>query len=655
MKNAWDRSFASTIKDPLDMRVYTSRLLGSEEDLVMHGGGNTSVKVRETNIFGEEEEILYVKGSGWDLATIEAAGFAPVRMQTLLKLAELPHLTDSEMVRNQRMAMTNPSAPNPSVEAILHAIIPFTYVDHTHADAVVALSNTPAGEELIREVYGDRVLVVPYVMPGFILARKIYEMTRGFDWSSVDGMVLLHHGIFTFADDARESYDKMIELVSLAENYFNQKGVSDLPEDKPEQTDLLRMASIRQYVSELAGMPMLARIDDNPVQAAFARRPDAGELVSRGPLTPDHIIRTKRTAAVIGDGDVSAYLDKFASEYKDYFSRHSKDETMLDPAPRWALLKNTGTAAFGPSPKHLRIIEDIIRHTVKAISMAEALGGWKALPEKDLFEMEYWELEQAKLKKAGKPLPMQGKVALVTGAGSGIGKACVASLVSRGAAVAALDIDGEAVAALNGSNVLGMKCDVTNDEEVSACIRKVIRNFGGIDMLVSNAGIFPPSRTIEEMNEETWNRSIELNLSSHRRILSKLIPFLKIGFSPTVIFVGSKNVPAPGPGASAYSVAKAGLAQLARVAALELGKFGIRVNTVHPNAVYDTAIWTDEVLEARAKHYGLTVEEYRTNNVLRTEVTSHDVAELVASMSGSPFLKTTGAEIPIDGGNERVI
>ena len=655
MKSFWnDRDAKDILNDPLALRVYTSRLLGQQEDLVLHGGGNTSVKITEANIFGDQEEILYVKGSGWDLATIEKEGFAPVKMEALIRLAELESLTDSEMVKNQRMAMTNPSAPNPSVEAILHAIIPFTYVDHTHADAVVALSNTPEGERLIREVYGENILIIPYVMPGFILARKIYEMTRDIDWNQLEGMILLHHGVFTFANDARVSYEKMIGLVSLAENYFSSRRIPDGQEASPDPVDPLVLARIRKKVSASAGMAMLSNLDDSPQSAGFSKLPNLDRIVNRGPLTPDHIIRTKRTPAVIQD-DVDRDIDHYISGYAEYFSRYASGETMLDPAPRWAVLPGTGTLSFGPSAVHLKIIRDITAHTKKAIYQAEQLGGWTALPERDLFEMEYWELEQAKLKKAGTPKSFQGKIALVTGAASGIGKACVEMLVVHGASVVALDIDKSIDEVFKTTSVLGIRCDITDSQAVKKAIESAVREFGGLDMIVSNAGIFPPSARIENMDEATWDRSIDINLSSHRRLLSMAIPYLKLGIDPSVVFIGSKNVPAPGPGAAAYSVAKAGLAQLVRVAALELGDSGIRVNAVHPNAVYDTAIWTDEVLATRAKHYGLTVEEYKTNNVLKKEVTSRDVALLVITMLGETFSKITGAQVPIDGGNERVI
>lgn len=656
MKSTWKEATAKKLKgDLLQLRVYTSRLLGNNEDLVMHGGGNTSVKIREKNIFGEEEDILYVKGSGWDLGTIEAAGFAPVKLKALHQLADLDQLTDVEMVKYQRMAMTNPSAPNPSVEAILHAIIPFTFVDHTHADAVVTVTNTPGGKKRIQEIYGKNMLIVPYVMPGFILAKKIYEMTKGINWEKLDGMILMNHGVFTFDHDPKASYEKMINIVAKSEKYLKKQGAAPIKGSKKGKVNSLQIAQIRNELSKIWKAPVLVKVNNSPAATAFSNLPNVKEITGRGPLTPDHIIRTKRTPVVIGQ-NAAKDLAKYVKEYIAYFKKNNTGEqTLLDQAPRWAVLPGQGTLAFGPTVKHTTIIEDISRHTQKAIHQAEHLGGWKALGKADLFEMEYWSLEQAKLKKAGAPKAMQGKVAIVTGAASGIGKACVESLVAQGAVVAGLDIAPSIDNLFSQKEVIGIRCDVTNMKQLKSAIAQTVAQFGGIDMLVSNAGIFPKSSRIADMDEKIWDRSLHINVSSHQRLIQLLVPYMSLGFDPAVVIVGSKNVPAPGPGAAAYSVAKAGLTQLGRVAAMELGGLGIRVNMVHPNAVYDTAIWTKEVLTARAKHYGLTVEEYKTNNMLKVEVTSKDVADLIIAMLGKTFGKITGAQVPIDGGNDRVI
>ncbi|MGI9543104.1 MAG: bifunctional aldolase/short-chain dehydrogenase [Cyclobacteriaceae bacterium] len=657
MKSLWNETEAKKFNnDPLKLRVYTSRLLGQEEDLVLHGGGNTSVKVREKNIFGQEEDILYVKGSGWDLGTIEEAGFAPVKMSTLLQMAQLDSLNDLDMVKNQRAAMTNPSAPNPSVEAILHAIIPYTYVDHTHADAVVTISNTADGPQRIKDLFGDKLLIVPYVMPGFILAQEIYKMTKDIDWDEIEGMILLNHGVFTFNNDAKLSYEKMIEIVSKAEDYLKKQGVEQLSGAPTTEPDTVKMAQLRSEIAKVWGTPVLAKLSDSEASVAFSNLTNVDDIASRGPLTPDHIIRTKRTPLILLSSNHEEDVAHYVKDYGRYFDEfNNSDQVKLDAAPRWAIWPGYGLLSFGPTLKHLRIIEDISRHTIQAISGAEQLGGWHALSQDDLFEMEYWVLEQAKLKKAGAAKVMQGRIALVTGAASGIGKACVEKLIGEGAVVAALDINPEITTRFEQNEVLGIICDVTKPEQLENAIKKTVTSFGGLDMLIANAGIFPKSFSISEMDDAVWSKSMDINVTSQQRLLKLCLPYLELGMDPAVVIVGSKNVPAPGPGASAYSVAKAGLTQLGRVAAMELGPKGIRVNIVHPNAVYDTDIWTDEVLTARAKHYGLTVEEYKTNNVLKVEVTSKDVAELTVTMLGPTFSKITGAQVPIDGGNERVI
>ena len=658
MNSLWNDADAAALGgNPLLLRTYTSRLLGQEPSLVLHGGGNTSVKAKWTNVFGEVEDILYIKGSGWDLASIQPAGFAPVRLDALRRMAELPALGDSAMVRAQRAAMPDAAAPMPSVEAILHALIPFTYVDHTHADAVVAVTNTPDGEARIRAIYGDRVLVVPYVMPGFALARAVFEQTRGVDWSAVEGMVLLHHGVFTWGPDARSSYERMIALVSKAEDEVAAQGRDDnsanvVPTDG---RDLIFMATLRREIARTACMPMIVQFDDSPLARAFASLPNVADVATRGPLTPDHVIRTKPVPLILGDDperDVAAY----AARYEEYFVRHASgsDLRRLDPAPRWLVWPGRGMLAAGATAKDAAIVTDIARHTARAIQWAESLGGWTALPERDVFAMEYWELEQAKLRGAT-ALPMQGRVALVTGAASGIGRACAEALSAQGAAVMALDIDPRVEQTFATPALVGMPCDVTDTDAVGRAVDATVKRFGGLDMLVSNAGLFTSSQTLEQMSADVWQRSLELNLTSHQRLLQRCIPYLRLGVDPAVVLIASKNVPAPGPGAGAYSVAKAGLTQLGRVAALELAKDGIRVNMLHPHAVFDTGAWTPEVLASRAKAYGMTVEQYKANNLLGIEVTSRDVAALACAMLGPAFRVTTGAQVAVDGGNDRVI
>jgi rhamnose utilization protein RhaD (predicted bifunctional aldolase and dehydrogenase)/NAD(P)-dependent dehydrogenase (short-subunit alcohol dehydrogenase family) len=648
--------------DPLALRVYTSRLIGQDSSLVLHGGGNTSVKTKAVDLFGDAHDAIWVKGSGWDLATIERAGFAPLRLDHVRRMAEQPSLTDARMVQMLRTGLLDPNAPDPSVEAILHALIPHAFVDHTHADAVVTLTNTPKGVERIGEIYGNRIFIVPYVMPGFILAKEVYDMTRDIDWAEVEGIILLNHGVFTFGDDARTSYERMIQVVTEAEDYLDAHAPLIIEEDDAmpaahdlSRGDLVSLARMRRAVSNAAGAPLLAMYDGSPLHVAFSTRSDAGKIATRGPLTPDHVIRTKRAALVVGK-DLSANLERYTKEYREYFKRNAEGAlTALDPAPRWLVWPERGTVALGRTLQDARIARDIVAHTVPAITRAELLGGWKALAEDDLFDVEYWELEQAKLKRAPAPAEHAGRVALVTGAASGIGRACVETFLRAGACVSALDVANAVLDTWSDARVAAFVCDVTDAGALDYAIESTVRRFGGIDIVVSNAGVFPKSAHIAELSDELWEQSLSVNLDAHRLLLKKAIPFLEAGVDPAVVFVGSKNVRAPGKGAAAYSVAKAGLTQLARVAALELAPAGIRVNVLHPNDVFDTGIWTPEVLAERAQEYGMNVEEYKKRNLLGREVTSREVAALAVAMAGRLFAATTGAQIPVDGGNDRVV
>lgn len=657
MQSLWNDAEAGQYVGDLGLRVYTSRLLGREPSLVLHGGGNTSVKIRETNIVGETEDILYVKGSGWDLETIEAAGFAPVRMAHLLKLAALPSMTDPQMVNELKTHTTKSSAPTPSVETILHAILPHKYVDHTHADSLIAVTNSPNGEARIREIYGDSLVIIPYIMPGFDLARLCAMEFRKQAHAGTRGMVLLKHGIFSFGATAKESYERMIALVSLAEDYLQRKQAWKLPAPNlaPAPGELrTTQASLRQAISKAMGAPMILRSYRDPRSLDFARRADVATLTQQGPATPDHVIRTKRVPQL--GRDVAHFVD----EYRAYFARHAasaKDpKTILDPAPRVIIDEQLGVCCAGRSGKDAAIVGDIYQHTIEIILRATALGGYEALPERDIFDMEYWDLEQAKLKSSSKMPMFQGEVALVTGAASGIGKACVASLMSRGAAVIGLDINPAIETLHRRADFLGLVCDVTDRSARERALESAVQRFGGVDMLVLNAGMFPGGCRIDSLSDEVWDRVLRLNLDANFSLLRETHSLLLLApQGGRVVVVGSKNVPAPGPGAAAYSASKAALNQVARIAALEWGKDRIRINTVHPDAVFDTALWTDEVLKARAAHYGLTVDQYKRKNVLGVEISSHDVAELISELCGPLFAKTTGAQIPIDGGNDRVI
>ena len=656
MKSLWNDAEAAGFDGPLGPRVYTSRLLGRDKSLVLHGGGNTSVKLREKNLFGDEEDILYVKGSGWDLETIEAAGFAPVTLEYVLRLAKLPALSDPQMVNELATHLKRAGAPGPSIETILHAILPFRYVDHTHADAVLSITNAPDGERRVREVFGKRVVVVPYVMPGFDLAAVCAREFPRQAGADTVGMVLMNHGIFSFGDDARGAYERMIALVGEAEAYLDSKKCWNIRYEPSPVPPVPReeIAALRRAISDAAGAPMIVGIHGGSKTLAFAQHVEISRIAGQGPATPDHIIRTKKLPML--GRDVAAYV----AAYREYFDRNAprakEKKTMLDPAPRMALDPAFGLATVGRTAKDAAIVAELYDHSIDVFMRAEGLGGWHALPEPDLFEVEYWDLEQAKLRKAGTPPAFAGEVVLVTGAASGIGKACVESFLRRGAAVVGVDRNPAIVELHRRQDYLGIACDLTDVAAVSAALDAAARRFGGVDMLVLNAGIFPSSAPIERIDPASWHSAMTVNVEANLTLMQACHALLALApRGGRIVVIGSKNVPAPGPGAAAYSASKAAMNQLARVAALEWGKQGIRINSLHPNAVYDTALWTDEVLASRAKAYNLTVEQYRKNNLLKTEVSSRDVAELAAEMCGPLFAKTTAAQVPVDGGNERVV
>ncbi len=655
MQNLWTDKEAQNYKTELELRVYSSRLLGRDPSLVLHGGGNTSVKITKKNLLGQDEPILYVKGSGWDLVSIDAPGFAPVRLNHLLELARLEQLSDPQMVNELKTHMTNASAPTPSVEAILHATLPFKYVDHSHADAVVTITNTAEGKKRIEEIYGERAVIIDYIMPGFDLARLCAKQFAEQATDKTEAMILLNHGIFTFGDTAKQSYDRHIEFVSMAEHYLQQQNAWDIKYTEVSLvSDSANIIQLRKDISVAAGFPVIVKTSDNQKLKSFSQRDDLARISQQGPATPDHVIRTKQLP-MLGT-DVTNYVKNYKKYFKTNAALSKDSKSMLDPAPRMLLDNKLGFIAIGKTAKDANIVEDIYEHTVDIILRAETLGGYKALGDKDIFDMEYWDLEQAKLKKGGSAPEFTGEIALVTGGASGIGKACVDALLAKGAAVVAVDINPAISDLYNRPDYLGLVCDVADEQQIINAIDQTIHHFGGLDMLVLNAGMFPLSCKIAELSTEDWRKVMQVNLDSNLIFMREAHTALQ--HAPNggrVVMIGSKNVLAPGPGAIAYSASKAALTQMGRVAALEWGGENIRINTLHPDAIFDTAIWTDEVLQARAKNYNMSVEEYKRKNILKTELKSSDVADLAAAMCGKLFAKTTGAQLPVDGGNDRVI
>ncbi|HET8658193.1 MAG TPA: bifunctional aldolase/short-chain dehydrogenase [Micromonosporaceae bacterium] len=647
ISDRWDPAAAPGADDPVGQCRYGSRLLGAEPTLVLHGGGNTSVKTAVPDVFGDLVEVLYVKGSGWDLATIERKGFTALRLDRLRRLLELERLTDTQMMNELRAARLDAAAPDPSVESLLHALLPHPAVLHSHADAVVALTNQPDGEAVVRSALGADVVVVPYVMPGFDLARLCAATVPARLAPDTPGLVLLNHGLFTFGASTREAYQRHVELVGRAERFLAPHRPQWADQPRPAVAPV-EIAALRKEISDIAGRPMVVSRHDNARVRGFLAQPERSQ---RGPLTPDHVIRTKRVPLL--GRDVAGY----AREYQRYFAEH-KDRrgvplTMLDPAPRVLLDPAYGMLTAGPRVADADIAADIYHHTIDVIATAESLGGYQALGAADLFDVEYWELEQAKLGRAGARAPFTGEVALVTGAASGIGRACAEALRARGAAVVGLDLNPDPVRAPDHLAVQG---DVTDPAAVADAIRTGVERFGGVDMLVAAAGVFPAAQPLARLDPAEWRHAMAVNAESVAHLFSAVHPLLALApQGGRVVVIASKNVPAPGPGAAAYSVSKAAVTQLARVAALEWAADGIRVNLVHPDAVFDTGLWTEDLLRDRAARYGLSVAGYKRRNLLRMEVTSRQVGEVVAALCSDGFAATTGAQVPVDGGNERVV
>ena len=654
MENRWDAS--RTFDSPLDECAYGSRLIGSDPALVLHGGGNTSVKTPFLDITGIEIPSLWVKGSGWDLASIAPAGFPPLRLERLHALLDLETLSDPDMMRELAAARLDPGSPQPSVESLLHAFLPYDAVQHSHADTIVTLTNVADGERRVREVFGTTVVIVPYVMPGFDLAKAVRELWPSQVSANTIGMVLLNHGLFTFGVTTEEAYVRHVELITRAESWLDANAPARMAKVEPlPPADVSTLAILRKEISEAAGAPMICKRHTDPAVARFVRRDDLPSLARRGPLTPDHVIRTKRLPMI--GRDIGVFVEEYRRYFQENQDRGRVPLQMLDPAPRVVLDPELGLLALGRSAGDAAIVADIYHHTIPVLERSEDhLGGYRALSASDLFDAEYWDLEQAKLRKGGLPPEFTGMVALVTGAASGIGRACAAELLARGAAVIGLDRTSSVEEAFVGAAWLGLTADLVAPGAQEAAVASAVEAFGGVDIVVAAAGVFGHSESLAALQTESWRQVMAINLDSVAELFHLVDPVLRL--SPVggrVVVISSKNVPAPGPGAASYSASKAAVTQLARVAALEWAGAGIRVNVVHPDAVFDTGLWTDELIAERATRYGLTSEEYKRRNLLRVEVTSATVAGVVADLCSDRFAATTGAQVPIDGGSERVI
>lgn len=636
----------------LDDLVESSRHLGADPSLVLHGGGNTSVKATWQDLTGQEIEVLFIKGSGHDLATIGRGGFAPLRLARLRELLPPVTMGDLELGNELRAASLDASAPNPSVETLVHALVPHAAVLHSHADAVLAITNTDGGRQKVADLYGDTVVIVDYVMPGPDLGEACFQAWQEQAHEGTEGIVVLNHGLFAVGDTPSQALQRHEAMIARAREFLG--AVPEHPDPAAEPVDVLALAQLRSRISAAAGKPLVVRRRMDGQVAAFLSDPVLRETTAQGPMTPDHVLYTKRTPMLGRD------VDGFVADYREYFAAH-KDRrglelTMLDPAPRVVLDDDLGMLSVGRTARETGITEDIYSHTMDTIELAQAQGGYVALPPGDIFDLEYWVLEQQKLKAAGAPKPLEGQVAVVTGAASGIGRACAKELMAAGAAVAGWDLSPGAAETFEDQAWLRLTVDVTDEEQVREALARTVERFGGVDIVVVSAGVFPQSQDIADLTTDQWRRTMSVNVDAVAHLFSVVHPMLALAPSGgRVAVVASKNVPAPGKGAAAYSTSKAALTQLCRVAALEWAADGIRVNTVHPDAVFDTGLWTPELLASRAEHYGLSVEDYKRRNLLRTEVTSADVARLVRAMCDDTFAVTTGAQVAVDGGSDRTV
>jgi rhamnulose-1-phosphate aldolase/alcohol dehydrogenase len=689
MQSRWSdreaQEFQSRYRDhgeDLALRVYTSRLIGADPDLVLHGGGNTSLKARARDLFGDEVEVLHIKDTGSDLASIEPEGLPAVRLQPLLRLRDLDALDDETMVAEQRRALLDPGAPNPSVETFLHAFLPHRYVDHSHADAILTVTNQPDAEGHVRTLFGDRIAFVPYVMPGFELARRAAELFEKFP--EVEGLVLEKHGLCTFADDARTSYERHIRLVHEAESFIREQ-IQDrrLLDARPVMAirDPEEVAPlVRGALAEPTGDPdrpfrrWIVEHRSSDAILEFAAGEAAARLALTAPITPDHAIRTKGPYALLTDppyGDLQALGDRlratveaYRAAYREYFDRNVRDKgvtrTPLDPTPRVVLLPGLGIFACGPTRRDARIAADLAEHTVRVKAWAEMIGRYEGISDGDLFDMEYWSLEQAKLGRRPPP-PLEGQVALVTGGAGAIGEGVARTLLSAGAHVVLVDVDGARLDGvqerLRSSACELVEADVTDERDTLYAFREASRLFGGVDVVVATAGIAEVGE-LADLEPEVFERTLRVNTTGTFLTLRDALSLLELqGTGGHIVLISSKNVFAPGHAFGAYSASKAGAHQLGRIAAIEGAPVGIRVNMVNVDGVFGSSdnrsgLW-ERVGPARAASRGLSPEElpefYRKRNLLRTRVTPEHVGNAVLFFV-TQQTPTTGAALPVDGG-----
>jgi len=680
MKSGWvdseaqaaiERYARSGISPDLALRVYTTRLLGRDPKLVLHGGGNTSLKTAMRDLLGEEIAVLCVKGSGSDMASVEPADLPAVRLDRLRKLRTRAALSDEEMVRIQRESLLEPTAPNPSVETLLHAFLPHKFVDHTHANAILSIVDQPDGQAICVELYEGRVGIVPYVMPGFLLAKAAAEICDANP--AVDGLILHKHGIFTFGDSAREAYERMIALVTLAEERLQKKRnavfvTAHVPQAIAQVAavaPILRGACSRKDERiEGAWRRMILDFRTGPSILNFVNGAQLARYGQAGVVTPDHTIRTKNWPLMTSAPErdrmdefkraVSAAVRAFVQRYEAYFARQNARvggvKRPLDPLPRVALVPGLGLFGLGRSKRDARIAADLAQCALEIITDAEAIGCFESISEDEMFDMEYWSLEQAKLGVATEK-PLAGQIAVITGGAGTIGAATAKAFAAAGAEVALLDVDQRAAAEKAkaiGAAALAVKCDVTNSVSVTDAFARVVEAFGGVDVVVSNAGAAWQGR-IGEVGEEVLRKSFEVNFYGHQRVAQAAVKvMLAQGTGGCLLFNVSKQAVNPGANFGPYGLPKAATLFLVRQYAVDYGADGIRANAVNADRIR-SGLLTDAFIAERAKARGVTEKDYLSGNLLGREVTAEDVAQ--AFLHQALELKTTGDVTTVDGGN----
>ena len=671
MKNNWSKKIAKDyikkykklgFSEDLALRVYTTRLLGRNKELVLHGGGNTSVKTLIKDIDGKNYDVLCVKGSGWDMADIEPPGLPAVKLKPLLSLKNKKYLSDEDMVAFQKRNLIDIKSPNPSVETFLHAFLPFKFVDHTHADAIMNITNRPGGLELCKKIFGKKTSIVPYVMPGFMLAKKVNEVYS--KNPNIECLILMNHGIFTFSDSCKEAYDLMIKYVSKAE-----KAVKKLKSKKIKQIKKFNTRFntheiapiIRGLLSENKDQKFVINYRLNKHLKYFINGKNVRTYSTKGTATPDHVIRVKPFPLIITPKKNSSIEEfkktaekafkNYRKKYIKYFKINSRKvkekKTMLDTSPRVILVQNVGMFSVGKDLGAATIAGDLTETNAKVISSVEETSVYKFIPEKDLFDVEYWSLEQAKIKKKKKLL--EGNVVVVTGATGTIGYETYKVFKNYGAEVVLIDYDLKRLKEVQSKiNDLCIHCDVTNKTSVRNAFKKICEKFGGFDILISNAGT-APGGAIGDVSDEILRRSFEINFFSHQNCASEAIKIMKKqNINGCLLFNISKQSVNPGKNFGPYGLPKSALLSLCKQYAIDYGSHGIRSNGVNADRI-KSGLMTEKMIKTRAKARSVSTDTYMRGNLLSNEVKAEDVAKAFFHLAVSK--KTTGAVLTVDGGN----